>query len=245
MLFQVYTLLLRVYLLLRAKYNYFILNIRIYFTFKGRTKGKLLLPLPLPLPWGMPHPWWALLLQNHVSTWHDGSRSDSKKIQYEQSDNLSISKMDMPEPHSRSWTQTDMWTKIMGPISCFASQTSFWDGWPQGDSIYVHKDHGSHLPLRLPNIILRWPRVTVFMFTKCTHHDKSYLDVAPSTQTDWDCLHRGRWGRNHNGCVHPRDCYQRKACSRVVMVAWYAKIDSCQQLLILQRWRSSTGMKAA
>ena len=59
MLFQVYTLLLRVYLLLRAKYNYFILNIRIYFTLKGRLL--LLLPHPHPYPYpypgSMPHPY--------------------------------------------------------------------------------------------------------------------------------------------------------------------------------------------
>jgi len=44
-LFQVYTLLLRVY---------FILNVRIYFTLKSRVKGRLFLSLPYPYPGGIP-----------------------------------------------------------------------------------------------------------------------------------------------------------------------------------------------
>jgi len=49
-----------VYFFLRVKYNYFILNIRIYFTLQDRAKGRLLLPLPHPCPGGMPCPLWAL-----------------------------------------------------------------------------------------------------------------------------------------------------------------------------------------
>jgi len=41
----VYTLLLKVYLILSTKYTYFILSIRIYFILKSKVKGQLLLLL--------------------------------------------------------------------------------------------------------------------------------------------------------------------------------------------------------
>ena len=58
--------LITVYLIPGAKYNYFILSIRICLTLKGTVKGRLFLPLPhpysYPYPGDIPHPWWALLI---------------------------------------------------------------------------------------------------------------------------------------------------------------------------------------
>ena len=62
----------------------------------------------------------------------------------------------------------------------------------------------------------------VFMWFPLIRHDRSHPNIRLSSRINWDHLQWSRWSIYHNGCVHFREGYQRKAHSCAIMMAWYA-----------------------